>query len=183
MKTAIKVLNIISMVSGIIGIISLIISAIVNFAASGVAEYPEIAATLVGSGVGSLVGAAFCIVPVILALKVNKAVEEAYSKDQLTVWGIVCLLLVNTISGILIFCLPETDFPAYRARMAKQRQAASASAAYTQARTVAPAPQPQAAPQQESIDTKLKNLKNLYEQEVITKEEYDECRKKLLSKY
>jgi hypothetical protein len=52
----------------------------------------------------------FLIFPLIVGFIALKKLKTAKSKSELTVIAIVTLLLCNTIGGILMLCLPESEF-------------------------------------------------------------------------
>ena len=52
----------------------------------------------------------FLIFPLIVGFIALKKLKNAKSKSELTVIAIVTLLLCNTIGGILMLCLPESEF-------------------------------------------------------------------------
>lgn len=52
----------------------------------------------------------FLIYPIILGIFALKKLDSAQTKSDLTVWAIVTLLCVNTIAGILMLCVPESEF-------------------------------------------------------------------------
>ena len=52
------------------------------------------------------------IFPLIIGIIALKKMKKATSKSELTVIAILTLLFCNTIGGILMLCLPESEFAA-----------------------------------------------------------------------
>ena len=50
------------------------------------------------------------IFPLIVGFIALKKLKNAKSKSELTVIAIVTLLFCNTIGGVLLLCLPESEF-------------------------------------------------------------------------
>ena len=179
MKTAIKVLNIISFVGCLIGAIFFFISGIIMIASGSGYSYDYDTGYLIGAGVGYIIGGIIITIPGSLGLLVNKKVEEAYSKDSLIIWGVLSLLFINTISGILILCLPESEF--YNARRKPQTSAYRQSYTASSVRPTA-SPTTSTSAGETEVMKKLSEIKKLYDQQLITKEEFEEMKREILSK-
>lgn len=52
----------------------------------------------------------FLVYPIILGIFALKKLNNAQKKSDLTVWAIITLLLVNTIGGILMLLIPDSEF-------------------------------------------------------------------------
>ena len=101
MKTAIKVLNILTIVGCAIAMVIILFSS-----CAACAEMPEY---------GSVIGGAIflyeilLLVPIIVCAIANSKVANAYSKSELTGIAIITLLLGNLISGILMLVITDED--------------------------------------------------------------------------
>lgn len=119
MKTAAKVFLWISIVGGFITFIVFMITAInLNMdllkesLGSKVSDYTaeQLEQLLTASKVISWVYAICGLVPVILGGVSIWRLNVAKRKSQLIVWGILDILFCGLVSGILILCIPESDF-------------------------------------------------------------------------
>ena len=88
MKTAAKVFLIIGMVGNSLGLIFSFLGTPLMLILSG------------------------CMAAVILLVGIFtfKKLDSAHSKNEIIGWGIASLILVNLIAGILVLCIPESEF-------------------------------------------------------------------------
>lgn len=175
MKKAIIILNKITMVLGIIGVVAGVVYGLIT-AISGfslINESPESAGIIIGSGIGSVIGSLFGIIPVILAKKSTEKVETALRKSDITVWAIITLILVNTISGILMLVIDESEFPL--------GHKANSSVDHTTTTTVNTSPKVEPKTEVDPM-AELKRLKELLDAGIITEEEYNEKRQKYIDR-
>ena len=116
MKKAIKILNLITIIFNIIGVIPLVIFAIICFLGGGAFiieglenAYGEDLASIpmFVYGIYMLVLTISSIIPIVIASITNKKLEQATSKNDLILWGVLCLVFANQISGILLLVMSE----------------------------------------------------------------------------
>ena len=125
-------------------------------------------------GIVFLIYAIPCIIPFILGILITVALDKSKNKTTVLVWGIVSVICFNTISGILmiIYATDEKNFPPdYSRRVVPTTQV------HVQEEVKQPASQ-----SNDLIAEKLTNLKKLKDEGVITQEEFEECKKSLISK-
>ena len=104
MKTAIKVLNILTIIGCIIaGIIMMMSSCAIGnlIASSGLHGYKSI-----GEGLGFL-GFIIIAIPAIVCLIANIKLDSAFYKSDLTGIAILTLIFGNFLSGILMLCITD----------------------------------------------------------------------------
>ncbi len=56
-----------------------------------------------------MVAGFWMIVPIVIGIFSLKKLEEAKSKDELMVWGILNLLFCSLLGGIFMLCLKDSD--------------------------------------------------------------------------
>jgi hypothetical protein len=176
MKLAIKILNIISIVAFVLLMIYDIYGAVQSFIALGVVE-PEVRKEILIGGFIDLFSAIFRLAPISLAVVINKKLDRVFSKSELLIWSILCLLFVNVISGVLMLIIPEDQvnpnfYKPSKFKFKKEKE------------TVIKFEGKKSEPVDNSkeIEQQLANLKALYEKGGISLEEYEEVKNSLISK-
>lgn len=175
MRTAIKVFIRISQVVGVISFIIGVISGFINIATAG--QYGEYAGTIVASGMATIIGSAFSLLPLILGNKALDKFESALRKSETTAWAVITLIFVSLIAGILMLAIDEKEFAL--GRTSNTHHSYTSTTHTTSSSTVQSAPKAEAKP---AIDPtlELKRLKDLHEAGILTDEEYHEKRQKYI---
>jgi hypothetical protein len=183
MRKAAKVLNIIAIVMGFVGAVAFLIYGIVCFAQAG--EYSGYSRELLMITGGTYIGVMpLWVVYIVMGFLYKKADANARSKDDMRGWGIAMIFLSVPLVGILTLCAPDSDYgsrrrPAYRT----SNPYASTMQRPVGVTPVAPTPAPAPAKTNvEDVKTELLKAKELLDAGVISQEDYDEIKKKLISK-
>ena len=132
MKTAAKVFLIIGMVGNSLGLIFSFLGTPLMLILSG------------------------CMAAVILLVGIFtfKKLDTAHSKNEIIGWGIASLILVNLIAGILVLCIPESEF---------EKNGSTPLSA-------------------NDLEKKLQELETLRSNGTISEDEYQDLRNRILNK-
>lgn len=117
--------------------------------------------------VSSIVNIIFNIATIALVFPFVSKIQNAKTRDDLIVWGIVGVIFVNLIAGILTFCLKDSDINPTKVEAKVEVN--------------------NHVPTSEKINdddpyNHLMRLKDLFENGYITEEEYKEKRQKYVDK-
>lgn len=182
MKTAAKILNIITLISLGLTIMLLVgmglLFILLPSLNGGYFEDPT-GEVIIGwtYGIIMIVYAIPVIIPFVLGILCTVALEKSKNKTTVLVWGIVSVVCFNTISGILmiIYATDDKNFPQEKTHIAPPPVQSHIE--------VEPEPVVNTTVDlSDKVITKLKNLKQLKDDGIISEEEYEECRKSLVSK-
>lgn len=168
MKTAAKILNIITIIASCFGAFTFLIVGIL-FLVIPINEFTYNSPTPVTPEelkaiqvVFNTLGIVFlCVIPmmaipIVLAIVCNKKIDKATSRDSIIGWAVVDLIFVNFISGILLFIAAFDDN--------KKDDVVEAHVEVTH----------------DNVAIKLKQLNSLRDNCLITDEEYNKKRKEIL---
>ena len=187
MRKAAKVLNIIAIVMGFVGAVAFLIYGIVCFVQAGeYGSYYGEALTIAG---GTYIGCIpLWVVYIVMGFLYKRADANARCKEDMHGWGIAMIFLSIPLVGILTLCAPDSDYGSrIRRRPGQPVHNPYASSTYRPAGAapVAPTPTPAPAPAAahvEDVKSELIKAKELLDAGVITQEDYDAIKKKLISK-
>ena len=192
MRKAAKVLNIIAIVMGFVGAVAFFIYGIVCFVdagkISGSGYYGGVKSALEIAG-GTYLGCIpLWVVYIVMGFLYKRADANARCKEDMHGWGIAMIFLSIPLVGIFTLCAPDSDYgsrirrrpgqPVYNPYASSTYRPAGAAPV---APTPAPAPAPAAA-HVEDVKSELIKAKELLDAGVITQEDYDAIKKKLISK-
>ena len=122
----------------------------------------------------------WCIAPLIVGFFALDKLESARTKNELAGMAICTLLLCNTIAGILMLCMPESELAGNGDSFNQQPEQNSYSG--QNAQKVEPQPKPQAKEGEDEIVANLDKLKRMKEQGILNDEEYEKLRKREVDK-
>ena len=185
MRKAAKILNIIAIVMGFVGAVAFLIYGIICFAQAG--EYKGYSRELLMITGGTYIGVMpLWVVYIVMGFLYKKADANARCKEDMHGWGIAMIFLSVPLVGIFTLCAPDSDYGSRR-RPAYRTSNPYASSTYRPvgAAPVAPTPAPAPAPAKtnvEDVKSELLKAKELLDAGVISQEDYDEIKKKLISK-
>ena len=195
MKTIIKVFNIITIVLNAIAIAFYLIFACIFFFGGGaiiiegIKENPgaEVASIpFFVYGIYFLLLAIPSFLPIVFAAISNKKLTTAKTKNDLLLWGILCLVFANTISGILMLIISDEQLNETNLNISSIKEEISPNKEETKEELVVETEPEEVAPTatkdfDNSIE-QLKRLKKLLEDGTITLEEYNECKESIIKK-
>ncbi len=118
------------------------------------------------------------IVPAIVGVKAVKALDYAQRKEDLQTMAILTLIFCNTIAGILMLCITDADIQRENALS----QAKEKTSKYI-VRASAPKPQAKPIPASTPMECALKDAKRMFDEGVLTEEEYQKMRASIIQKY
>ena len=162
MKKAAIILNYISL--GVAVVSALFSFAAVMVGLTGV--IPEL-------DVPNLVSAIYSIATIVFAILINYAIKKARRKDELIVWAVLCIIFVNLIAGILMLTMPEIELYDPRQPINNEYKSNHVTASKVVEAKVL---------DEDDVHGRLMELKKLFEDGIITEEEYQEKRQKYIEK-
>jgi hypothetical protein len=187
MRKAAKILNIIAIVMGFAGSVAFLIYGIICFVQA--ADYGGYAAEALRIAGGTYIGCIPCwVVYIVMGFLYKRADANARCKEDMHGWGIAMIFLSVPLVGIFTLCAPESDYGSrIRRRPGQPVHNPYASSTYRSvgAAPVAPTPAPAPAPAAthvEDVKSELIKAKELLDAGVITQEDYDAIKNKLISK-
>lgn len=131
--------------------------------------------------INDLITIIFSLISIPLCFIVVMKVKGATSKDKLIVWGVLALIFVNVISGILILCIKEEELKPVENKIIGTNGISNVYNA-TSSKVIE---NPTAKQNADAGDayTRLMSLKHLFEEGLITEEEYKEKRQQFIDKF
>ena len=108
----------------------------------------------------SMIGLCFLIVPIIVGAIALHKLEKATSKNDLIVIGVLTILFCSVIGGILMLCMSEDELLSNRHVVAIEKKNAESTS---------------------DLITKIDHLKKLKDDGVISEEEYQKAKTKIIS--
>lgn len=122
----------------------------------------------------------WCIAPLIVGFFALDKLETARTKNELTGMAICTLLLCNTVAGILMLCMPESELAENGNGFNQQPEQNSYPQQNRQ--NFDSQPKPQAKESEVEIVANLDKLKRMKEQGILSDEEYEKLRKREVDK-
>ena len=117
------------------------------------------------------------IFPLIIGILALNKLDSAKNKDELLVMSILTTLFCSAIAGIFMFCIKEEELNEdYYNMTKKQKQENEETKNITNSSEFK-------LPDTKELTKELEKLKKLYEDKLITEEEYNQMRSKAISKY
>ena len=117
------------------------------------------------------------ILPLIIGILALNKLDSAKNKDELLVMSILTTLFCSVIAGIFMFCIKEEELNEdYYNMTKKQKQENEDTKNITNSSEFK-------LPDTKDLTKELEKLKKLYEDKLITEEEYNQMRSKAISKY
>lgn len=117
------------------------------------------------------------IFPLIIGILALNKLDSAKNKDELLVMSILTTLFCSAIAGIFMFCIKEEELNEdYYNMTKKQKQENEDTKNITNSSEFK-------LPDTKELTKELEKLKKLYEDKLITEEEYNQMRSKAISKY
>lgn len=117
------------------------------------------------------------ILPLIIGILALNKLDSAKNKDELLVMSILTTLFCSVIAGIFMFCIKEEELNEdYYNMTKKQKQKNEDTKNITNSSEFK-------LPDTKELTKELEKLKKLYEDKLITEEEYNQMRSKAISKY
>lgn len=108
------------------------------------------------------------LITIVLTFPILNAIKRATSKEKLIPWAIVTIIFSNLVSGILLLIMSESEL-----NSAYQETPKSFKTNEVTGSTL----------KEDDTYTKLMKLKSLYEQGLISEEEYKEKREEYIDKF
>jgi hypothetical protein len=195
MKNIIKVFNIITIVLNAIAIAFYLVIACIFFFGGGAIIIESINESTGGEvasipffvyGIYFLLLALPSILPIVFAAISNKKLTSAKSKNDLLIWGILCLVFANTISGVLMLIISDDQLNETNLNTSSNKEEMSTNKEEAEEEfSVESEPEEVAPTAKKDFDNsleQLKRLKKLLDDGTITLEEYNECKESIIKK-
>lgn len=131
----------------------------------------------------SMVFGCWLVFPIVFGILALIKLDEVKKKDDLLVWAILSLFLVNIVAGIIMLCMSDEDLKENN-KVKKEEQVSPNNVVEAEAYVVNDDINTKKENYKEfqtSID-KLEKLYELKEKKIISEEEYENLKKDLLKK-
>ena len=113
----------------------------------------------------------YLIVPIIVGIIAISKMDKAYYKSDLTAISIITLLFCSLVGGICMLCISDEEFKGGKNRFAKENIEKTSTGEYVNSLML------------DFYNSEaLERLKKMLDDGIITKEEYNEKRKKYIEK-
>lgn len=117
------------------------------------------------------------IFPLIIGVLALDKLDSAKNKDELLVMSILTTLFCSAIAGIFMFCIKEEEInEEYYEQIKKQKQKNENTESISTSSD-------SELPDTKELTKELEKAKKLYEDKLITEEEYNQMREKILNKF
>ena len=117
------------------------------------------------------------IFPLIIGILALNKLDSAKNKDELLVMSILTTLFCSAIAGIFMFCIKEEEInEEYYEQIKKQKQKNENTESISTSSD-------SELPDTKELTKELEKAKKLYEDKLITEEEYNQMREKILNKF
>lgn len=117
------------------------------------------------------------IFPLIIGILALNKLDTAKTKDELLVMSVLTTLFCNVIAGIFMFCIKEEELnEEYYEQIKKQKQKNENTESISTSSD-------SELPDTKELTKELEKAKKLYEDKLITEEEYNQMREKILNKF
>ena len=117
------------------------------------------------------------ILPLIIGILALIKLDTEKTKDDLLVMSVLTTLCCNVIAGIFMFCIKEEELnEEYYEQIKKQKQKNENTESISTSSD-------SELPDTKELTKELEKAKKLYEDKLITEEEYNKMREKILNKF
>lgn len=127
----------------------------------------------------SMIFGCILILPIVIGALTLSNMEKAKCKDDMMVWGILCLFFCSIIAGILILCMSEDEFKNPIVGTSNNYDITSSTIVNPSSNNTSTT---KTANDNEEVYEKLKELKKLYDSGAIDENIYLAKRQKYIDK-